>query len=440
MKREMSGMIKRIKINWLDIALATVVIISLILSGIIWTNPFQYDHPRDTSNSGTQNNSTQSIGDLYLPTQVVKNGSGQEQKILYSSRVNLVRQVQRQMKHWQLGRSVLVKNNNSDVYLSYLRQPNSLMLSYSDPVPATIFNETFAQTIDTSRIKQVDYILIPLHHPHNIYLLSDHGYRVYRVRIGRGSNDKYLKPFMDNSRTINQVAVEHKIINGKTLLLYPHSFSLPVFGYQVTAQNADTLSQNLISSNKRSTVNTNHNGHITTYRDGEDKRVFYDHWTGKIYYRNLLSKQDVPESSALYSYFYRLIARTGIPLNNLRYDGINNRQRMISYRSYVEGFPIYNHDGYGAIKVKAANSGKLQLWMTLYNIEVPVPINQQTEKLPSTTTVFNELRQNNKLKDISDIRVGYLWHSDSTNKVARLTPTYFVKSHGSWVNYHKLEK
>lgn len=140
MKREMSGMIKRIKINWLDIALATVVIISLILSGIIWTNPFQYDHPRDTSNSGTQNNSTQSIGDLYLPTQVVKNGSGQEQKILYSSRVNLVRQVQRQMKHWQLGRSVLVKNNNSDVYLSYLRQPNSLMLSYSDPVPATIFN------------------------------------------------------------------------------------------------------------------------------------------------------------------------------------------------------------------------------------------------------------------------------------------------------------
>lgn len=153
-------MTKRIKIKWLDIALATVVIISLILSGIIWTNPFQYDHPRDTS-SGNQNTSAQSIGDLYLPTQVVKNSSGQDQILLYSSRVNLVRQAQRQIKHWQLGRSVLVKNNNSDVYLSYLRQPDSLMLSYSDPVPATIFNETFAQTIDTSRIKQVDHILIP---------------------------------------------------------------------------------------------------------------------------------------------------------------------------------------------------------------------------------------------------------------------------------------
>lgn len=436
----MNGMTKRIKIKWLDIALATVVVISLILSGIIWTNPFQYDHPRDTSSSGNQNNSAQSIGDLYLPTQVVKNSSGQDQSLLYSSRVNLVRQAQRQIKHWQLGRSVLVKNNNSDVYLSYLRQPDSLMLSYSDPVPATIFNETFSQTIDTSRIKQVDHILIPLNHPRSIYLMCDHGYRVYRVRIGRGSNDKYLKPFIGNNHSIDKVAVEHKIINGKTLLLYPHSFSLPVFGYQVTAQNADTLSQNLISSNKRSTVNTNHNGHITTYRDGDDKRVFYDHWNGKIHYRNFLSKQDVPESSELYSYFYRLIARTGIPLNNLRYDGISQHQRMISYRSYVEGFPIYNRDGYGAIKVKAANNGKLQLWMSLYNIQVPLPINHQEEKLPSTTTVFNDLRENNKLKDISDIRIGYLWRSDSTSKVVRLTPTYFVKYNGSWINYQKLEK
>lgn len=438
-KREMNGMTKKIKIKWLDLALVVVVVISLILSGIIWTNPFQYDHPRDTGSS-SQDTSTQSIGDLYLPAQVVKNGNGQDQHLLYSSRVNLVRQVQRQIKHWQLGRSVLVKNNNSDVYLSYLRQPNSLMLSYSDPVPATIFNETFGQTLDTSKIKQVDHILIPLNHPRNIYLLSDHGYRVYRVRIGRGNDNHYLKPFIGKNHSINRVAVEHKIINGRTLLLYPRSFSLPVFGYQVTAQNADTLSQNLISSNKRSTVHTSHNGHVTTYRDGANKRVFYDHWNGKIHYRNLLSKQDVPERSQLYSYFYRLISRTGIPLNNLRYDGISSEQRMISYRSYVEGFPIYNRDGYGAIQAKAANNGKLQLWMSLYNIQVPLPINHQTVKLPSTTTVFNDLRQNNKLRNVSDIRVGYLCHSDSTSKVVRLTPTYFVKYDGSWVNYQKLEK
>ncbi|WP_375663896.1 two-component system activity regulator YycH, partial [Bartonella sp. CL63NXGY] len=195
--------------------------------------------------------------------------------------VNLVGQLRNQIRHWQLGRTSLVKSNNSDVYLSYLRQPNSIMLSYPDTVPATIFNETFSQTIDTSRVKQVDHILIPASDPHNIYLLSDHGYKVYRLRISRGVDNHYLKKVTAQTKQIKTVNVEHKIINGQTILLYPKSFNLPVFGYQVTAQNADTLSQNLISSNKRSTFTTSRNGHVTTYRDGNNKRVFYDHQNGQ---------------------------------------------------------------------------------------------------------------------------------------------------------------
>lgn len=440
MKKGMNGMIKKIKISWLAVALTAVVIISLVLSGIIWTNPFQYDHPRDNTSNGSQTNSAQSIGDLYLPTQVVKNDHGQKQYLLYSSRVNLVGQLRNQIRHWQLGRTSLVKSNNSDVYLSYLRQPNSIMLSYPDTVPATIFNETFSQTIDTSRVKQVDHILIPASDPHNIYLLSDHGYKVYRLRISRGVDNHYLKKVTAQTKQIKTVNVEHKIINGQTILLYPKSFSLPVFGYQVTAQNADTLSQNLISSNKRSTFTTSRNGHVTTYRDGNNKRVFYDHQNGQVHYRNYLSQGDTPSSSDLYSYFYRQISKTGIPLDNLRYDSIGSHQRVLNYRSYVEGFPIYNRDGYGAIRAEAQSSGKLQMWLTLYNIQVPLPINHQKVKLPSTTTVFNQLRDSNKLKDVKDIRVGYQWKSNSDSKVIRLTPTYFVKYNGQWINYQKLQK
>lgn len=440
MKKGMNGMIKKIKISWLAVALTAVVIISLVLSGIIWTNPFQYDHPRDNAGNGSQANSAQSIGDLYLPTQVVKNSRSQNQYLLYSSRVNLVGQLRSQIRHWQLGRTSLVKSNNSDVYLSYLRQPNSVMLSYPDTVPATIFNETFAQSIDTSRVKQVDHILIPAKNPRNIYLLSDHGYKIYRLRISQGGDNHYLKNVTQRDRHIHTVNVEHKIINGQTILLYPKSFSLPVFGYQVTAQNADTLSQNLISSNKRSSFSTNRNGHVTTYRDGDNKRVYYDHLNGKIHYRNYLNQSDTPNSSELYSYFYRQISKAGIPLDNLRYDSIGSHQRVLNYRSYVEGFPIYNRDGYGAIRAEAKASGKLQMWLTLYNIQVPLPINDQKVKLPSTTTVFNQLRESNKLKDVKDIRVGYRWKSNPNSKVIRLTPTYFVQYHGQWVNYQRLLK
>lgn len=35
-------MINKLKANWLSIAL-TIVVISLFLSGLIWTNPYQYE-------------------------------------------------------------------------------------------------------------------------------------------------------------------------------------------------------------------------------------------------------------------------------------------------------------------------------------------------------------------------------------------------------------
>lgn len=37
-------MIAKIKDNWLAILLTVVVVISLILSGIVWVNPYRTDH------------------------------------------------------------------------------------------------------------------------------------------------------------------------------------------------------------------------------------------------------------------------------------------------------------------------------------------------------------------------------------------------------------
>lgn len=437
MKRGTSGMIKKIKTNWLAIALTIVVIISLFLTAVIWSSPVQYERTRENSNSRNFTE-PQSIGDLYLPTQVVHVDANQQQSLLYSSRKNLIGTVRHQLRSYQLGRASLVKSDNSDVYLSYLHQPNSLMVSYPDSITGTIFNETFSQSIDTSRVKQIDHILIPLNQPRNIYLLADHGYKVYRTRISQSKGNKVLTSLIKGT---NKIPVDHKIIHGKTLLLYPKSFSLPVFGYQVTVQNIDTLSQNLISTSKQSSITTETNGNVTTYRDGENKRVRYNRDNGTLRYENYVNHNDVPEASQLYSYFFNRIAKTGIPMDNLRYDGISDHQRTINYRSYVEGFPIFNENGYGDIRMSSKVNGTNKTWLSLYSIQVPLPINQKPVRLPSTTTVFNQLRNNNRLKDVKGIRVGYLWKENTNdNSTVKLTPTYFVKYHGDWVDYTELER
>ena len=79
--------------------------------------------------------------------------------------------------------------------------------------------------------------------------------------------------------------------------------------------------------------------------------------------------------------------------------------------------------------------------MSLYTVQVPLPLSGETVKLPSTTTVINELHANSRFKDITDLRVGYLWKDDQQDdKVVKIVPTYFVKYHHNWVDYTELLK
>ena len=87
-----------------------------------------------------------------------------------------------------------------------------------------------------------------------------------------------------------------------------------------------------------------------------------------------------------------------------------------------------------------AGSGTERCQMSRYSLQVPLPINQQEVKLPATPEVLNDLHASPHFRDIKGIRVGYLWRSDDSNKVVKLTPTYFVWYHGNWVDYEQLLK
>lgn len=432
-------MIRKLKTNWQAIALTVVVIISLLLSWVIWTNPFPYEGARheNFSNSQSQQYTPQSMGDVYLPTKVIQTSKNGSQNQLYSQKANLVLSVKKQLQHWKLGRTSIVKRDNSDVYLSYLRKRNSLMLTYPDEVPAAVFNETFSQTIDTERVGQINHIVVPLNGQHEIYLLNDHRYSVYRVRVSKGNFNNIRQLLLP----MKKIPVDHKIINGAAVMMYPHSFELPTIGYQVTRQNIDNLSTSLMSTNQHTTVTANHNGNETTYTDGTNRRLLYDHRDGTMKYENYLSKDDRESTSQIYPHFYTKLTKIGVPLDNLRYDEVSSHGRRLSYRTYVNGFPIFNSNNYGEITLESTSGGNERYWMSIYSLQVPLPIESQNVKLPSSTEVINQLHTTNRLKDVKTLRVGYAWKTENKNHhTVKLVPTYFVQYRGHWVEYTDLEK
>lgn len=429
-------MIKNLKTNWLSIALTVVVIISLLLSGLIWTNPFQYEGPRhENLMRGNQQYTTQSMGDVYLPTTVVRTDRHNSQSILYSPEISLVREMKDSIRSWQFGRVTTVKSNNSDVYLSYLRRRNSIMLSYPNAIPTLVFNETFSQSINSDQVNQINHIVIPINGPREVYLLSDHHYGVYRLRVSKGNFNKIIKL----SKGAKKIAVGHKIVNGQTIMTYPKSFSLPFFAYQVTNQNIDTLSTNLMSSNQRSNITTSKSGDRTVYTNGNNRRLSYNRSNGTVNYESYVGNDERHTTEQLYSYFYNRLVKTGVQLNNVRFDGTSDHQRSFTYRSFVDGFPIFNDNGYGTITMQSKD-GTERCKMSQYSVQVPLPIDRQEVKLPPSNVILDELHASPRFKDLKGIRVGYLWKTSDNNKVVKLTPTYFVKYRGNWVNYEEVIK
>lgn len=431
-------MLKKLRTNWLSFALALVVIISLLISGLVWTNPFQYEGARrDNLIHSNQQFTTQSMGDVYLPTSLVQTNRRGNQAILYNPQVNLIRKLKVNIHSWQFGRVSTVKSNNSDVYLSYLRRRNSLMMSYPDGVPTVVFNETFSQSINSDQINQINHIVIPLGGPREIYLLSDHHYGVYRLRLSKGNFNKV----QNIAKDANRIPVDHKIVNEQTVMTYPRGFSLPTFAFQVTNQNIDTLSTNLMSSNQHANITTSHNGNNVVYSNGTNRRMTFNQDRGTVNYKAFLNNDDKRTNEQLYSYFYNRLVKTGVQLSNIRFDGVNDHQRQLTYRSYVDDFPIFNNDGYGTIKLRLTRGGTEHCQMSIYSVQVPLPIDQQEVRLPSSTVVFDQLHASLHFREVKGLRVGYLWKTDNKNKkVVKLTPSYFVKYHGNWINYTELIK
>ena len=429
----------KIKENWLSILLAVVVILSMIFSALLWTNSLGYEWiaNNDSEKGASQQTALQSVGDIYLPTQVILTNSDESQKLLYGQKKNLVLTLRKEMQKWQLAGFRRVARNDSSAYLNYLRNDDSIMLSYPDAMATGIFNQTFSKSIDTQKMPHINHIVIPLKGRDVVYLLDDDDFTVYRLNITQNANRSKLKKLIQNSG--QRIDVDHKIFDNQPTVNYPNAIKLPVFAYQLSTQDIDNLTQNLLRSTNSSAFTVKKKGNDTTYMDGASKRLDYHRDTHTVSFNNYLGKDSTYQGASLYRHLYKRLTATGTNLDWMRFDSVNEKKQTIVFRSYVEGFPIFNEHGYGAVKLQANADGVERGQLSLFGLGIPLPIKESRVKLPPSSVVYNELRQAGKDKDITGLRIGYRWDDQNADsKVVKLEPTYYIYYHGKWVAYQTL--
>lgn len=429
-------MLNRLRNNWIGILLTIMVVLSLILSAIVWISPYHFEHRGEDGSRSEQQTTSQSMQDIYLPSTIIQVKDDGSQHFLYDQPRNLMLTVKESLRNWQLRSSRRVSSNSSSTYLSYLRRSNSLLMSYPATVPLTIFNDSFKSSLSTDRISRVNHVVIPLNDSHHIYLLNDDHFQVYRINV----RDMQIAKIKQAMKGGHRFSVDHKIVNNRPFVTYPNGIKLPYFAYRVSTSNVDNISQALMHSSGKSSITSQTEGDVTTYSDSPSRHLNCNHKRGTLDYEQYLGKDQHYSYQQIFGHLYDRLSKSTISLDSLRYDAYNPKSKTITYRSYVENFPIFNEDGYGEVRIQLSTDGVERYHFSRYSLQVPLPVSHHWTHLPSSAVVFNELRNSNHLKEITGLKVGYRWQGNQSGKTVTLTPIYYVHYHGNWVDYQTLVK
>lgn len=431
-------MIRKIRSNWLPIVLTIAILVSLGLSFLIWTNPSRFGKEHDSSSSSSTSQLTsKTIADTFLPNQVVRNGKTGGQSLLYAKKSNLSSTVQAQVEKMAFGHITKISNGDDQRFLAVLNQKDALVLNYPSSITTSIFNETFKQSVNQKKISEIDQIVIPTNGSHEVYLLKDGSLTVYRVRI-KGKPD-YDKIKQVAKKSTERIKVDEQLLNKRVIIAFPKKTSVPVYSYMMTKTSDSSFTNALLDTSSSSSVSVHKKGSVTTYTDGSDKRMTINSKNGKATYENFLSRTDQVAENQFLTKSFKQLSKIGISLENIRYDEMSTKNLEVTYRTYVEDFPIYNDRGYGTVNFKYSKSGKQTYHFSLYSLEVPIP-NNSKQSIPSTEDVLSSLNNAGiKTADIQDMRIEYEWgNSRKSNSVINLKPAYYVKYQGKWSNYETL--
>jgi len=424
---------------FLPLGLAAAVAVSVVLSAMIWTNPAQYERNRQrSSNTPTTELSTRPQKDVYLPTQVVYSDANGNQELLNNRKVNLTTELREALSKWQFSRVNRVRVTSKNAYMKYLTRKSSLLLSYASPINVKMFNTVFGGKLN-SQATQFSRILVPLDDQDHIYLLDDKKQDVYQVTVKSADATAIRKIMKENLFRIN---VTMKWLSESATAYVKNGVTVPSYSYLVNQQSTDYFTTRLLNKGESTNVSAKKNKDNTIYSDGASRQLTVYNKQGTALYEDYSALQSSLSFSQALKASYTAVKTIGIPMENLRYYGYSSSNSTVTYRSFVEGFPIFNQSNYGAARIQMLSQGVRRYNFSLYSLQVPVPTDKKSVTLPGTQTVIDQLVAAGYSKSkINSLQVGYQWlTSSSSDKVVNLTPTWYVHYNGSWKTYTQLLK
>ncbi|USS85940.1 two-component system activity regulator YycH [Fructilactobacillus cliffordii] len=430
-------MMEKLKRYFLPLSLTLAVLISVVLSVSLLTNPARFSSKTHQNRSVALHNDTnvRPLQDVYSPLRVIKTDDHQHQKMLTSPTTNIVGTLIKQLRRTEMNDLKRVSTNKKQRYFDVLNQPNSLTLNYNDSMSAPILGQVLKQTDLFSKRQQFQRIVVPLDDKGKIYFLNDQNYQIYEAGI-KNLNLKQLHRTITHEVVSNQVEI--RSLNNKPFLYFPHEIKLKDYGYMLQEQSQSTYLSRIIGNSTDTTVK--HHQGDTIYSSANQDLTFTSN--DDVTYNNFRPQKTVKTEDDALRVAYKNAVQLGVPLGSSQFDTYQKQNKMVVYRSFIDGFPIFGDQQLGNYTYQFINGTTERYQFSLRDFQIPVPTEEQQTTLPSSKELLTELIKDNvDTKKISNIQIGYqIVPNDEHKLLILLRPSWFVKYNNQWLNYQDLEQ
>ena len=395
-RKEKTGMRFKDKVSKvaLRVSLIAMVVLSIILSAVIWGSDARFSRIEETSNqTQTKDLGQRSLRDIYLPTQTFYFKNKQMYQV-YDTKINLPLEFSKLTQSLRPLLPIRIWSSQTK-YEKMLRNPNYIQLTYPDQITISLFLTNVRKT-DSRKFNR---FFVSTTSSDYIYLGNDENHTIYSVRL----NDVSFKTLIEHIRNAQtQMPVTLEKVHDDYLPFYEKNLSLPVYSYLTNEESDSYFVYRLLGSNNP----TQHsNGDTITYSNGVYERLIAAKHTHNYEYTDYQQDQIPKTISRKLNDSLYFVRKIGLSEPDLRFFDADDN--TVIYQNYVEEYPIFLPGKYKMrAQVKFASNGMTINFNSL-DLQIPIPTSGEKKTLIPTTVAMDELYQD-------------------------LEPAYYVKINRQW--------
>ncbi len=410
----------------INILLTIAIIVSIVLTALIFISAGSQEAPTQTDQQSQQ------ASELFRPTNyIVNDKSGKQHMVMHTTNAQY-KSIHQYLANSRMTNPTQRKATNKQIS-QLLDKTQTALYHYPDVVPIEYFNSYYSQRVSTHKSFNFNYVVVPLNHSKKAYFVNTQSKTITTVTISKIDTTEAWKVA---ARLPKALTVNFKVVNEHVMLNYPKEFKLPVYSYLVNHRDPTTYVSALLGTTNQLTQTTENNKKIYTNKYS-NQQIIYDPDLETVTFTDNRTTGTLQRS-----YYNRLnvgfsqINLLQLDLSDTRFYQSRDNGKDITYRTFVEGLPVYYQSKTGAIHMTLDKYGNLTSTYSLNELGVPVPNTQEDVTLPKAADVLAKLQQAGvKSSEYYSIAPGYEWLANKENNVSvNMNPTWMIETPTGWMS------